>query len=134
VVVPDLRPADASYGSHLIVRRSRGSGLPMPVAGRSRCQKASWCKRWGPSRGAPLEAAHTRRRTFASGILPDALCVSAALRRAPIRRRRIGRGCACSHSPAPGYGQPLAASSRSTGFQPVCLPGSHWARRIIGLI
>jgi hypothetical protein len=46
-----------------------------------------------------LGTAHARRRTFASGILPDALCVSAALRHP---------GCACSHSPAPGHGQPLA--------------------------
>jgi len=36
-----------------------------------------------------------------------------------------------SATPAPGHGQPLAASSRSTGFQPVCLPSSHWARGII---
>jgi len=39
------------------------------------------------------------RRTFASGILPSAHCMSAALRHP---------GSACSHSPAPGHGQPRA--------------------------
>jgi hypothetical protein len=48
-------------------------------------------------RGSGLPVPH--RRTFASGIVPAAHCMSAALRHP---------GYACSHSPAPGHGQPLA--------------------------
>jgi len=43
-----------------------------------------------------------RRRTLATGILPSALSMLPSLRRAPIRRRRIGRGFARSATPAPG--------------------------------
>jgi len=49
--------------------------------------------------------------------------------------RSLHAGCASPSwlrlppSPAPGHGQPLAASSpSSTGCQPVCLPDSHRAR------
>ena len=67
-------------------------------------------------------AAHARRRTLAAGILPCARSMLTSLRHPWLR---------LSATPAPGHGQPLAASSRSTGFQPVCLPSSHWARGII---
>jgi hypothetical protein len=77
------------YGSHVILARSRGSGLPMPS-----------------------------RRTFATGILPFTHSKETSLR---------PPGSARFPTPLDWHGQPLAAS-RSTGFQPVCLSGSHWAR------
>ncbi len=82
----------------------------------ARLQEAQSRKRWGhavsaaslgfrkPNRvsdGGMLVLLHRSglpmpsRWTFASAFPASALCVSAALRRAPIRRRRIGRGFAC---------------------------------------
>jgi len=61
----DLRKPNRVSDGGMLVLLHR-SGLPMP-------------SRW----------------TFASAFPASALCVSAALRRAPIRRRRIGRGFAC---------------------------------------
>jgi hypothetical protein len=65
-----------------------------------------------------LGAAHARRRTFTSALQAFALSMLTSLRHPWLRS---------STTPAPGHGQPLAAS-RSTGFQPVCLPGSPWDR------
>jgi len=48
---------------------------------------------------APLGVAHARRQTFTSALQASVHCVSAALRHP---------GFACSHSPAPGHGQPRA--------------------------
>ena len=70
-----------------------------------------------------LGAAHAPRRTLAAGILPSARSMLSPLRHP---------GFAEKATPAPGHGQPLAATSpSSTGFQPVCLPGSYWAHGII---
>ena len=61
------------------------------------------------------------RRTFVSALRASTLCMSAALRRAPIRRRRIGRGCACSHSPLEGMGSPSLSSRLScAASNPTC--------------
>jgi hypothetical protein len=65
-----------------------------------------------------LGAAHARRRTLAAGILPFARSMLTSLRHPWLRS---------SATPAPGHGQPLAAS-RSTGLQPVCVLGSRWVR------
>ena len=74
-----------------------------------------------------LGTAHARRRTFASAFRASAHCMYAALRHP---------ASACSHSPALGHGQPLAAS-RSTArrcllvaqvFNLWVFPGSHRAR------
>jgi len=70
-----------------------------------------------------LGAAHARRRTLATALQA---CARSML--PPLRHP----GCASEATPASGHGQPLAASSLSTGFQPVCLSGSHGARGIIG--
>ncbi len=56
-------------------------------------------------------AARARRRTLTTGILPFVRSMLSPLRHP---------GSAEKATPAPGHGQPLAAS-RSTGFQPVCL-------------
>ena len=66
-----------------------------------------------------LGTAHARHRTLAAGILPCARSMLTSLRHPWLRS---------STTPAPGHGQPLAALPRSTGFQPVCLPGSHRVR------
>ena len=97
----------------------RGSGLPMPrrrtfvppilailfgtavavssFVNRARPSRPAVRPRAALVRGSGLPMPH--RRTFASGIVPAAHCMSAALRHP---------GYACSHSPAPGHGQPLA--------------------------
>jgi len=51
-----------------------------------------------------------RRRTFAAGLQPSAFSEASALRRAPIRRRRIGRCLRWPPTPAPG----ARATPRST--------------------
>ena len=66
-----------------------------------------------------LGTAHARRRTLATALQAFARSMLTSLRHPWLR---------LSATPAPGYGQPLAALPRSTGFQPVCLPGSYWAR------
>ena len=93
-------------GDWLVFRSARclphRSGLPMP-------------RRRTSQQGSGLPMPH--RRTFASGILPDAHCMSARFAilatLAPIARLT-------------GHWQPLAAprstASSSTGWQPVCLP------------
>jgi hypothetical protein len=65
-----------------------------------------------------LGAAHARRRTFAAAFQAFTHSMLPSLRHP---------GCARPATPAPGHGQPLA-TSRSTGFQPVCLPASPWDR------
>ena len=96
-----VRSAGPSRPSLDVLARSRGSGLPAPVAGRSLRAPAlrSLDADCAPPGTDPPQADWSWLRLSAT--------------------------------PAPGHGQPLAASSRSTGFQPVCLPGSHWARGII---
>jgi hypothetical protein len=61
------------------------------------------------------------RWTFVSALQASTHCMSAALRRAPIRRRRIGRGCACSHSPLEGMGSPsLSSRLNCAAANPAC--------------
>jgi hypothetical protein len=66
----------------------------------------------------------TSRWTFVSALVASTLCMFATLRRAPIRRRRIGRGCACSHSPLEGMGSPsLSSCLNCAAAKPACRSG-----------
>jgi len=60
----------------------------------------------------------SHRRTFAAGLQPFAHSELSALRRAPIRRRRIGRCLRWPATPAPG----ARATPRSTSaWRPRCI-------------
>jgi hypothetical protein len=65
------------------------------------------------------------RRTFTTGILPSVHSMLAALRRAPIRRRRIGRGFAGQQRRLSGHGQPLASPFPVAQVGNLCLLASR---------
>ena len=67
------------------------------------------------------------RRTFTTGILPFVHSMLLSLRRAPIRRRRIGRGFARPATPAPG----ARAAPR---FCPSCLQKAPSASEGMGAV
>ena len=76
------------------------------------------CSRSAVGSGLPTPS----RRTFTPGILPSAHSKETSLR---------PPGSARFPTPLDWHGQPLAGLPRSTGFQPVCVLGSHQPSHVI---
>ncbi len=106
--------------------RREGVGSPEPP--RDTCAGCQPAPTWGAQsqvrRGSTRPASAVPNRI---GILPCAHSMLLSLRRAPIRRRRIGRGFARPATPALGArAAPRCMVPRSTGCQPV--PNHHRRR------